>query len=259
MSGQPSGRTFLATAIGYLATAAAVAVVPVILIKADARSEWFWYRIAWAEFLTLLCWSVAGFQIGVLIPARRRTGAKTGILPILSFFVVAYAILSLGAMIASAYLTENDVVQRWHLVGQIVLALGLVLLVVSLHFARQGASADVVAYPPGVARQEELALALKAVEDRFTAIQGHALEGGEIPRALRALKLLRERLEYSQVGKAVAIDLKAYEAIATGVRSLADQAEEVLKVDEKQRAVEDFVSQCRQLQDTLNNSISTGR
>ena len=63
-------------------------------LKADARSEWFWHRIAWAEFLTLLCWSVAGLQIGVLIPAQHRTGAKTGILPILSFFVAATATIA---------------------------------------------------------------------------------------------------------------------------------------------------------------------
>jgi hypothetical protein len=177
----------IAMLVGYLVSAAVVIMIPVLLIPADQRSPYFWYKVGWVEFLTLLVWAYFGGFLRAVVPPIKKTAGLGGVLPITGGVILAYAFLSLLLVVLC------DWPSRGHWACQIILLAVAVLLIVSLTFARSGAVAGTDPIPPGVHALQDLSAMLRMQEERLRA----AAADGPLRSLSDSLKSLRETLEYS--------------------------------------------------------------
>lgn len=187
MSTSPARSVPMAALAGYAVTAAVVVVIPMLLIPADQRSPYFWCKVGWAEFLTLVVWAYFGGSLALVVPSHARISGIGGILPSMGMVIVAYAVLSLVLVMVCSWPSTG------HWAGQVLLLAAAVLLLLLLSFARSGAVAGAEPIPQGVAAPQDLAARLRMQEDRFWT------SAADSPgRALSdALKALRETLQYS--------------------------------------------------------------
>lgn len=183
----------IVAAAGWAISALAILGVSTILVTPEHRSQYFWYRVLWAQFVAALVWAFYGGFISNSLLGRKAPRAEGGILPSFGIAVVAYAGLSLALMLAHAFLPENDFLNRFHLTGQILLMAGVGTLCVFFNFARAGAVHGTEPIPEGIRSPNELSALLKAEESRLT--QGDTRDDFE-PLA-SVLKSLRERIQYS--------------------------------------------------------------
>src|ERR1017187_4132956 len=86
--------------LGLVVTIAAVAAIPLVLISAQHRSENYWLKITWAEFLGVVVWlGLYGFLSTPLHPEKAKTG-RGGIAPAFALGAIVYAAVSLALLVA---------------------------------------------------------------------------------------------------------------------------------------------------------------
>src|SRR4030042_6163560 len=108
------------TSIGYLSFAIVFFLVPIILISPDSRSDYFWIKILWAEFLLLLMWmTIGGFLFTVVVEKYPRIA---GVLPSLSIVIGIYSLLSISVMILSSFLPDTNFYWKFHLIFQLIIS-----------------------------------------------------------------------------------------------------------------------------------------
>jgi hypothetical protein len=195
MSNNRSAR--LASLVGWLAMAGAVAVLPVIVVSAPDRSPYFWHRIAWTEFLTLVVWAYFGGFIFFVFPRGRIRSAVGGLLPSTGLVVGIYALLSFMLMIVM------DWPSRFHWAGQTVLFVLVVLLFTFFEYARAGASVGAERLPVGLRSPAELCAIIRLQEEKLWSSVASPPLAGEDRKLHDSLKALREAIQYSiqHVGK----------------------------------------------------------
>jgi len=217
--------TFLATLFGYLATVAAVVLIPLILIASESRSEWFWWRVAWTEVLALLCWGFIGFALGALMPARSRSEARSGVLPILGTVVFLYAALSFSLVLLGSFLPELSWFKRTHMALQVVFGASFLVSCAGIRFVKIGARSDYEGHARGQAAASRIVQLLRDTEGRVDASGAIGSDAGA-SELRRRLRLLREKLEYSAMSKVAASELAKVEeetrAMITDVGRLCD-------------------------------------
>ena len=184
---QPAERQSVGRAAfaGYLITAFAVLAMPLFLLAPEQRSVYFWYKVAWMEFLSVVVWLYLGGAIWSVTPAIGK-----GILGALSGYgllVFCYAGMSFLLVLLGNGLGRG----QW--VAQFGLLLGFALLYVTLDFARVGAVVGTEPIPAEIRAPLELAAMLRLHEDRLWTSSSEA----GIRRLCEAIKVLRERLQYS--------------------------------------------------------------
>ncbi len=244
MNNKSSKQILYGVIAGYLATSFTVVLIPIILIKPESRSDFFWFRIGWVELLTFLTWSVLGYQLIIILRPNQIKGSITGILPTIFLSVIIYSILSFGLIILSSYLPENSFVQRWHIVGQICLAFLLIVLVVSLYFSNIGAARTPDDSSPSISNPEKLVLLLKSTEERLNNLvidysQSHLTE------VIRHVKLLREKLYYSNLNNAIAENRVEYLELENDIRSLLKETENIFLGDFDSTIVSNLVNKTK--------------
>jgi hypothetical protein len=181
----------VASLIGWLATAVAVAVIPAILISERDRSPYFWHRVAWTEFLVVVVWGYfSGFILSVFPGGRKRAGMG-GILPATGVIVTVYATVSFLLMVFS------DWPNRFHWAGQVILLLLVVLLFVFFEYARTGAVAGTEPIPQGMRSPAELCAIVRLQEERLWSCAQTPPLAGEDRKLHDSLKALREAIQYS--------------------------------------------------------------
>jgi hypothetical protein len=226
MSPLPRAKGVLvASFLGYLITAGVLVAVPVILVRPEYRTEWFWALVLWSAFLALLRWFyVAGFM-SLIYPRWRNAPGLGGILPGIGILVLAYTSLSYLLMLAGAISHPTGRAVRFFVAGQLVLTAAALVIGVFIYFVRAGAIADMEAIPAGVERPVELAARLRIEEDRLSPLSAaRSAERGQRVKELHgAVKSLREKIEYAtpQVGRVGAN--AGYVDFAGAVQALCDE------------------------------------
>jgi hypothetical protein len=201
--------------VGYVATAAAILLVPVLFVPEAKRSEFFWQRILWTEFLVLLVWAyLAGF-LNVFIPNGRKDSGLAGVLPAAGLGVFAYALLSFALL-----MVYRDLSAATHIGFQLILFVALVLLFVSLNLARVSAVSGTQPVPAGIKPPQELSALLRVGEEKVWASVSRQGLTGEPRRLHDALKRLREKLQYSIQHVGSVGESKEYSELAAAVVSL---------------------------------------
>jgi len=221
---RPKG-ILVASFFGYLVTAGAIVAVPMILVRPEQRTEWFWALVLWAAFLALLRWLyVAGFM-SLVYPRWRNVPGLGGILPGIGVLVLAYTSLSYVLMLAAAIFQPRGGITRLYIAAQLVLTAAALVIGVFIYFVRAGAIADMQAIPAGVRRPVELAARLRLEEDRLSphSFRRSKESSQAIGELHGAVKSLREKIEYStpHVGKVGAS--AGYVDFAGAVQALCDQ------------------------------------
>jgi hypothetical protein len=195
MGNKPS--TSLVSLVGWLATAAAVAVIPVLVISEQDRSPYFWHRVAWSEFLTLVVWGYFSGFIWSVFPGGRKRAGIGGLLPATGLIIGLYAALSFALMVLI------DWPSRFHWAGQVVLLVLVVLLFVFFEYARAGAATGAEPLPSGLRSPAELCAMIRLQEEKLWSSAATPPLAGEDRRLHDSLKTLREAIQHSlqQVGR----------------------------------------------------------
>ena len=209
--------------IGFLVTSLTILIVPLVLVHAADRSAYFWWRIAWTNFLALLTWSYLGGMLSVSA-AIKSMPRIAGVAPAYDLVVLPYAGLSFALMVCFAWLDPTDGANRIHMAIQVVLLAATIiasaLLYLPAYFAAAGTSHD-----PNRDQQVrrsvplpfELGSQLRCEEERF-ATPGISGTLSDADRHLcQTLKGLREKLMYSLDGVAGVEDSPEYREMATRV------------------------------------------
>lgn len=210
-------RSLLATVAGYLVTAVAIIAVPVVFVPETSRSDLFWHRIAWTEFLAFLVWGFFG-SFAAFAAGRERTGRGLGgVLPVVGFVVSGYAAASFALMMVAAYWTGGDSWSRIFTVLQILAAASAIVAVVLMYFVRTGAMAGAEPIPKGIKTPTDLSADLNYRRERLDVISD---SNDELRRLQALLRTLAERLTYSLPGAGQVGYSRMYQDLASDVVAL---------------------------------------
>lgn len=207
----------IASLIGYAATAAVVFAVPVIMVHSGSRSEYFWWKILWAEVLALLVWGfLGGFFSYFLSGNKDSQDGIAGVIPALGSVIFLYSGISLILMLGHAWLPKKEIYDNLHLVAQIVILAGSAVICVFLYYAKSGASAGAPVFPAGVPSPFVLVALLKTAEDQFRS--------SGLADLKESTKSLKEKINYvlASAGRINAMD--EYIEFTQKVRAFCDRA-----------------------------------
>ena len=217
-------RSLIATIVGYLITAAAIVAVPVVLVPEASRSDFFWQRIAWTEFLALLVWGFFGCFATFAVGREKRGRGLGGILPVVGFIVSAYAIVSFGLMMMHAYGGGGETGDRVYSMLQTVAAALAAVTIVLMYFVRTGAIAGAEPIPAGIKTPSQLSSQISYHEGHVDALQA---EAGQVERLKALLKALREKISHSLPGAGAIGRLEEYKRFSAEVADLCDNLDKI--------------------------------
>lgn len=183
----------LPLALMFLALAAAVVGVPLLLSDAAARTSAFWMRIGWTLVLLAMIWGVlSGFVTRIVRVATRAPSAQ-GAAPSGFFVIGSYAAASFAAMIGHAALGGSPLANRLHLAIQLVLGVAAVGLLAALSTAqrlqRSGSPSRT-----DVHSRDAIVQRVRVTESRLEAMH-QVSPRVELTSLLQALRGLRDRLD----------------------------------------------------------------
>ena len=184
-----------ASLAGFLFTALIIISFSVILVPESDRSEWFWTRVAWAEFLACCIWVFLG-GFFVHSSAAANTGTFGGMLPSFGVVVFAYSATSLSLMLTHAWFeTLLSVTAHFIAQGVILGVAGIVSVLLAIAIKTGDSGTEKI--PFTVESVAELIALLTLQADRFSPAE----MGPEIPKVTRGLwesiRALTERLRHS--------------------------------------------------------------
>jgi hypothetical protein len=216
---------------GWLISAIAIVGVAITFVPTPERSDYFWYRILWAEFLAGLVWGFTGGFITSSLFAKKSPRSQGGILPTLGVVVVIYAVLSLALMLKQAYTHETDFLDRFHLTLQIVLLAVTGILCVFLQLSQTAAAHGLEPLAEGMQSPPELCDLLRLNENRLLAQASNA----DARKLFDAVKELRESIQFS-----------------------VQQMGSIGKSDGYRRFAEEAAQLCRELESIGAGSVESG-
>ena len=256
----PKRGVALATILGFAATSIAIFALALTLIDPADRSEFFWRRVIWTEFLAGLVWAYIGGFFSLLVRKNRSVKGLGAILPGLGVAIFFYAGSSFLFMMATAFWPGAG---SWELVSQIYKITGLIIVVIFLYFAWAAGVAETEPIPAGVLTPNELAILLRRGENAIQVKQGSCVEADLRERldSLRlTLKALREKIEYSIPHAGRIGEDASYVAFSGEIKKLCNECLELsgAKLDAERvqptavRAAE-LISEVQTIAQTLRN------
>lgn len=205
-------------------TAAAVSGVAlgalgVILVPESSRSDYFWYRLLWAEMLNFIFWAGSGVYFTNSTTRNDATSRIGGIAPSVSFTTALYALISFFVMMAHSFFSGGDVADRIHLAVQVILLVvgSLVIIFLSISHAGtiDGLEFDHINAPPPKQLHDLLAFHEASLHgDATTTLKGN-------------LKLLREAVNYSLHQSLTLAQLEEYRQLAREIEQLCQTISEL--------------------------------
>jgi hypothetical protein len=210
-----------ALAFGWAVSAVVVALAAILVVPEANRSEYFWHRLLWTEFLLLATWLSAGFS--VVAPFYRDAKLAGGILPSVALVVIGYCALSFSAMMANAFVFGGNSGGNGHLVAQLVLFVITAVVVVFLIVARAAQATGSGHDVEGFVAPQLLCAELSSCEE---FLRRNAHESGS-KGSLTELQSLREAIQYS-IGNTGGLDaLPEYSELSSSVRELVRLAKAI--------------------------------
>ena len=164
----PKGRgVAIATILGFAATSTAIIALALMWIDPADRSEYFWRRVIWTEFLAGLVWAYVGGFFSLLVRKNRDVKGLGAILPGLGVTIFFYAVSSFLLMMVVAAFSPGG--ESWELVSQIYKTAGLVVILIFLYFSWAAGVAESEPIPPGILTPYQLATLLLRGENALQA------------------------------------------------------------------------------------------
>jgi len=123
--------------IGWALSAIAIVFIALIIVPVQSRSDHFLYRILWTEILCIFSWGSLLLYSFFFTKDDSQT-RYGGITPTISVIVINYSILSFIAMVANSFI-KSDIVNRIHLVFQIIIFVLAAIYIIFLSISREAA------------------------------------------------------------------------------------------------------------------------
>ncbi len=183
-----------ASIAGFLITAITVVILPLLVIPAEHRSEYFWFKILWVEVLAALAWGYLGGGIQSILYSSVKGNRSAAVIPALGLTVFSYIGLSLMILISSSFLPDNSWVHRYHVAFQVFITFLFLIINIGLYTSAVIASRDLKTFSPEVKTPQQLAVMLQSEESRLSSI---AEVTKDIKVFMQSLKSLREKISYS--------------------------------------------------------------
>ncbi len=214
-----SQRIVLTNLAGYAITAIGIFGIGLLVVPVESRSNLFWPRMLWTEFLALLIWSslTAFFRNAAL--GREDQKKVMGVLPATQMILVVYAVLSFLLMIARSHMQETGLGNRMHLMLQIGLAVVSGILFVFLNIASTVAGHGLEKTFASGMTPAELCVAIKEQGDRIHGFP-------KLPSSTqmeRSLKSLREKIQYGLPTVGSVGTSSAYREFSQEVQAICDE------------------------------------
>lgn len=130
----------VSTVGAWLVTAVGICLIATLGVPEDARSQWFWHRVFWAEILAFLVWATAYLFVGAS-SGRDRHGLFA-LLPAAKIAILLYAGASFAAMMIHSLMETTPLGDRVHILFQLVMTVAVLVTVMLLGVAAGSASTD---------------------------------------------------------------------------------------------------------------------
>lgn len=215
----------IVAAAGWVITTLAIFAVSTILIAPEHRSPYFWQRILWAIFLAGLVWAFVGGFVSNALLGRKESRGDGGILPAFGVLAVGYAAASLTLMLLQAWSPENELLNRFHLAGQIVLLAAVGIVCVLLNISRTASAHGTEPIPEGVRSPAALSSLIKAEENRLAQSEPRK----DLESLPSLLKTLRERIQYSLPHVGEIGVMSEYRVFAESVEKICHDTSEIVQ------------------------------
>ncbi|NOQ23046.1 MAG: hypothetical protein GQ565_10430 [Candidatus Aegiribacteria sp.] len=197
---------------GWFITALVILLIAHLFVPEESQSNYFWYRIIWAEVLCLFFWVSVFFYTQVSGNQSDSVTHFSAIAPTMSIIICTYSILSILVMVIHAYFSVSDVVNRIHWILQITLFVVTALSIVFLSISRSVATSSL-----GFNRLK--AETPKELHD-LLAVQESSLDGPSSHELRVSIKQLREMLVFSLYESGSLTELPEYQELNREILSL---------------------------------------
>lgn len=127
-------KTQIAALTGLLASGIGILSVALTFVPQAHRSDYFWYRVVWAEVLVALIWGYIGTFVLSTFSKKWKAKGMGGVFPSLGIVITLYAAASLALMVVNAWISMG----KFHLLVQVLLASFTVIIGVFLCLATVG-------------------------------------------------------------------------------------------------------------------------
>ncbi len=212
-------RILLTSAAGYAITAIGIFGIGLLVVPTESRSNLFWPRMLWTEFLALLIWfSLTAFFRNAAL-GREDKNRVMGILPATQMILVIYAALSFLLMITHSHMQETGLGNRMHLMLQIGLAAVTGILFVFLNITSAAAGHGLEKTFAFGMSPAELCASIREQEERIHGFP-------KLPSSTqmeRSLKSLREKIHYSLPAVGQLGASSAYREFSQEVQAACDE------------------------------------
>lgn len=225
MGARAKGLT-VASLIGHVVVAVVFMAVPLILTDPGNRTGAFWGRTLWILFLALLRWSWVTGYLALFLPEWQRTAGLGGVLPGVGALVTGYTTLSALLVLLVNLAGPTGMIPRIHLATQLVLFAVAALLGIGLYFILTSQGSAPLARPIQIYPPMQLALLIRGIEERTSALLGATREAASLQAALRGL---RERVETGLVAKGSLTTRAGYVSLVSNVQTLCQEVSALQK------------------------------
>jgi len=183
-----------ASITGFFITAITFVILPLLIIPAEHRSEYFWLKILWAEVLAVLAWGYLGGGIQAILYSSIRINKSAAVIPALGITVAFYILVSLIFLIYGSFAFDNSFVNRYQLALQVFITFLFLITNIGLYTVAVIASKDSKTISPEIITPDRLSVMIQSEENRISMIPDITKE---MKLFLQALKSLREKILYS--------------------------------------------------------------
>lgn len=212
-------RVVLTSVAGYAITAIGIFGIGLLVVPVESRSNLFWPRMLWTEFLALLIWSSLTAFFRNAVVGREDQKKVMGVLPASQLILIVYAVLSFLLMIVHSQMQESGLGNRMHLMLQIGLAAAVGILFVFLNITSAAAGHGLEKTFASGMSPAELCAAIKEQEERihgFPRLASSAL-------IEKSLKTLREKIQYGLPTAGTIGASSAYREFGAEVQTVCDE------------------------------------
>lgn len=194
-------------------------ILAIGLISQDSahRSEYFWMRLLWVEFMTLMCFL---FTKDYLLKVIFKDDLKEqgGAMPPFGFALYIYSLISVVLVIATSFLPENDFLSKFHVILQVILFGGFSIIYVLINFALAGAVSGTKSIS-GSTPPSQLAIKIGNLEKKFRT----DLLLSADTELVNEIKKLRETIQHSIPNFGSYLDSMEYQNFALDIENFCDE------------------------------------
>lgn len=230
---------------GFLITAVTTVILPIILVPAQNRSEYFWVKVLWAEVLFFVAWGFIAWAPQSIYRSSQHGSRQAAIVPGVGVSVFLYVGFSLFFLLSSSLAPDNEWLSRFHLARHVIATAIFLIVSIGLFTIGRNAEPDAATIPSDVKTPEQLAIIMQSEESRITNITG---EVAAVKKFAQTYKSLREKISYSLPDISIIGNDPQYADFISKINSLVHSvrncgSEDMLKQDRLQEQTDYLMSQ----------------